>query len=463
MRSLRLVLAARSAVIIAAILSGPATGAEPRTSSTEDYLREPMPPGFQVVATELEGPVFADAEGRTLYTWPAQPQRNGNLGESPGRPACYDIHYRETAGTALPYPAGLELPNADHRPTCIQYWPPVLAAPAAKPVGNFTIVDRTDGTQQWAYKGYALYRSHLDQAPGETHGGTMRSAGKDPVSGSKRRPAKPDPMIPPRFGVATMALGRMLVTDTAYSVYTFDQDTPAKSNCTGPCTADFDPMLAPDVAVTTGDWSVVARPGGRKQWAFRGKPLYRYLKDSKERSYDGSDVPGWRNVFLQPAPRFPKGFQVVDTDGGQVLADSRGRTIYFYLCVEDAPDSLLCDAPDSPQEYRWAVCGAGDPARCLQTFPYVIADKDARSDGVAWSIRDIDPQSGRYVAAGTPGSLRIWAYRGRPVYTFARDRVPGDIKADTWGEAWGEKNGFSAFWVRDLFYGNSATSRSGID
>ena len=446
-------------LVVACTMHANAGSASPK----EDYLREPLPPGFQVIITELEGPVFADAQGHTLYTWPSQQQRNGNVGEAAGKPECYDIHYRETAGTSIPYPAGLELPNADHRPTCVQYWPPMLAATGSKPVGNFSIVDRTDGTKQWAYRGYALYRSHLDQNPGETYGGTMRSAGKDPVSGSKRRPAKPAPLVPPQFGVASMFLGRLLVTDTQYSVYAYDQDTPTKSNCIGACAVDFEPMLASDTAVTTGEWSVVERQGGRKQWTFRGKPLYRYLKDSKERSYEGSDVPGWHNVFMQSGPRFPKGFQAVDTDGGQVLADSHGKTLYFYLCVEDTLDSLLCDTPDASQEYRWAVCGGGDPARCVQTFPYVIADKNAKSDSIAWSIRDIDPKTGRYLPAGTPGALHIWAYRGRPIYTFARDRAPGDIKADTWGEGWGEKNGFSAFWVRDLFYGNSATSRSGID
>jgi predicted lipoprotein with Yx(FWY)xxD motif len=414
-----------------------------------------MPPGFQVINTELEGPVFADAAGHTLYTWPSQTQRNSNVGEVAGKPECYDIHYRVTAGITIPYPAGLELPNADHRPTCVQDWPPVLAASEAKPVGNFTILDRTDGTKQWAYKEFALYTSHLDHEPGETYGGSRRPLGKDSVSsGAKRIPAKPAPAVPPKFAVDTKFLGRILVTDTGYSVYSFDRDTPTKSNCTGSCVVDWDPMLAPDTAVARGEWTILVRPGGNKQWAFRGKPLYRYLKDSKEQAYDGSDVPGWHNVFMQRTPHPPQGFQVVDTDGGQVLADAQGRTIYFYSCSEDTPDTLFCDAPDSAQEYRWAVCGAGDPARCLQTFPYVIADKGAKSDSIAWSIRDIDPKTGRYVAAGTPGSLHIWAFRGRPIYTFARDHAPGDIRADVWGTAFGHQNGFSAFWVRDIFYGN---------
>src|SRR5262249_51625474 len=151
MRRLRVLTAAISAVACVAACGLAGAAPTPKTD-TEDYVREPLPPGFQVINTELEGPVFADAAGHTLYTWPSQTQRNSSVGEVAGKPECYDIRYRVTAGITIPYPAGLELPNADHRPTCIQDWPPVLAGADAKPVGNFTILDRTDGTKQWAYK-----------------------------------------------------------------------------------------------------------------------------------------------------------------------------------------------------------------------------------------------------------------------------------------------------------------------
>jgi hypothetical protein len=36
-----------------------------------------MPPGFQIVVNEIKGPVFATAEGRTLYIWPKRTLRNG--------------------------------------------------------------------------------------------------------------------------------------------------------------------------------------------------------------------------------------------------------------------------------------------------------------------------------------------------------------------------------------------------
>lgn len=438
------------------VMHSPAVAAGNK-ADTEDYVREAMPPGFRVVNTELEGPVFADAQGRTLYRWPAQGTRNGVAGETANKPGCYDVPYFETAGLGSPYPAGVELPDADNRPTCTQHWPPLLAADGAKPVGNWTILDRTDGTKQWAYKEYALYTSHLDARPGETNGGSIHRKGRD-RGGVAREPVGPASAVPAQFDVISKALGRLLVTGEGFSVYAYDKDTPTKSNCNNTCLDTWAPVLASDSAVARGEWSVIQRLGGDKQWAYRGMPLYTYRPDTVTRSYEGGDVPEWHNVFTQRAPRPPKDFQVADTYGGQVLADPAGKTIYIYACAEDTPDTLMCDAPDSPQVYRWAMCGRGDPERCLKTFPYVIADKDARSDSLAWSVRDIDPKSGRYVAAGAPGSLHVWAYRGRPIYTFAGDRQLGDIEADGWGQNHGQSNGFTAFWVRDAFRGNGGAA-----
>src|SRR5687767_10728592 len=36
---------------------------------------------------------------------------------------------------------------------CAERWPPVMATPHMKPVGDFTLVLRKDGMAQWAWKG----------------------------------------------------------------------------------------------------------------------------------------------------------------------------------------------------------------------------------------------------------------------------------------------------------------------
>lgn len=438
-------------------VAGHATAADARKAAAdkfiaEDYEIEPRPPGIQIIASELEGPVFATAAGLTIYNWPVKVLRNAATGDRPGAQSiCNDDIERETVGYTSPYPAGSELPDADNRPTCQQYWPPLLAAADSVPVGKWTIQTRKDGSKQWAYKGLALYTSHLDKNPGETFGGTYRKSRDGSGDGAPRLPIRPPPAIPPQFTVATMAQGQMLATDTKRSVYTYDKDTATKSNCTGKCLDKRTPMIAPDFAVARGVWTVASRDDGRKQWAYRGKPLYTYNLDLHETSYEGSDEPGWHNVYLQRTPSAPKGFKLVDTRAGQVVATDDGKTIYYYSCVEDTVAALDCQDFGSPQEYRWAICGRFDIDRCLNQFPYVVADKNAKSDSIAWNIVYVNPRTGRQAEPTSPDALRVWAFRNKPIYTFSGDTYVGSIEADAWGQDHGRRNGYTAFWVRDDF------------
>lgn len=403
----------------------------------EDYIREPLPPGFQVIGSELDGPIFADAKGRTLYRWSDEQQNT---------PACDGQKQALSAGTVTIYPGGYELPDLSSRKACDEIWPPVLAAADAKPTGSWTIVDRKSGGKQWAYEGYAVYTSILDRAPGDVIGATNRRRG---VGQGGRNPLGPSPNIPPQFSVTQVATGRLLSTTDGYSVYMWDRDGQNKSNCDAACLREWAPVVAPDVApAAMGEWSVFERSPGIKQWAFRSRPLYIHRTELNNRSLEGSDVPGWQNVYTQRAPAPPNHFTVQDTLAGQVLADERGRTVYVYNCVDDAADEQACDHPDMTQAYRLSMCGGGDPVRCRQLFPYVVAAEGAKSVNRTWTVMDIDPATGHRAVAGQPGALRVWAFRDRPIYACSRDNQPGDIECDAWGELNGRRNGFKAFWLR---------------
>ena len=416
---------------------------------TEDYVRVPMPPHFRVEATELDGPVFADANGHTLYHWPFKNLRVGTTGDPKGESNCTAAKSTTNAGYMSPYPGGFTLPELERRPSCTQAWPPALAPENAKPIGKWTIITRKDGTKQWAYDGFALYTSVLDKRPGDVLGGdTYDHRGDDPAV---RVPVQPSPDLPPGFNVTTTRVGRLLLNAREFSIYVSDADGPNKSNCDSECAKTWIPMLAPESAHPHGDWSIFERSPGVKQWAFHKRPLYRFALDSYSHSFEGSDEPGWHNVFTQLAPAPPPGFTVQNTTAGQVVADANGKTIYMYSCGDDAIDQLGCDHPEETQAYRLAMCGAGDPDRCLRTFPYVLAPKGARSNNRSWSVIEIDPKTGHPAARGQPDALHVWAYRGRPVYTYAGDRVPGDTNADGIGEFRGEREGFKAYWVRDDF------------
>src|SRR5689334_9971810 len=115
----------------------------PPVASVEVSAHEPMPAGFGVQPTDVDGPVFTDSRGMTLYTWPYRNMQREGMGDRRGKPStCTDAKVTETTGEAAIYPGGLVLPDLDTRPNCLQAWPAVFAAPDAKPVGKWSVQDR---------------------------------------------------------------------------------------------------------------------------------------------------------------------------------------------------------------------------------------------------------------------------------------------------------------------------------
>ncbi|GHB20827.1 hypothetical protein GCM10007094_06080 [Pseudovibrio japonicus] len=58
--------------------------------------------------------------------------------------------------------------TCDH--LCAFLWPPYEADEGASAEGDYSLVTRSDGTQQWAYDGKPLYTYRLDTAPGDISG-----------------------------------------------------------------------------------------------------------------------------------------------------------------------------------------------------------------------------------------------------------------------------------------------------
>ena len=86
----------------------------------------------------------------------------------------------------------------------------------------------------------------------------------------------------PSSATPPMMKNGMLVTASGMTLYTFDKDaTPGKSVCNGPCATNWPPALVADGAKASGDWTIITRDDGLKQWAYKGKPLYAFAKDTK--------------------------------------------------------------------------------------------------------------------------------------------------------------------------------------
>jgi predicted lipoprotein with Yx(FWY)xxD motif len=78
------------------------------------------------------------------------------------------------------------------------------------------------------------------------------------------------------------------------TLYTFDRDAGGKSACNGPCATNWPPLMAGGDAKDSGDWTVVTRDDGGKQFAYKGKPLYTWSKDAKPGDKTGD---GMNNVW----------------------------------------------------------------------------------------------------------------------------------------------------------------------
>jgi predicted lipoprotein with Yx(FWY)xxD motif len=80
----------------------------------------------------------------------------------------------------------------------------------------------------------------------------------------------------------------ILVDAHGMTVYTFDKDSAGsgKSACTGQCAENWPPVMAGDAAVAA-PYSTVVRDDGSKQLAYKGKPLYTFVKDKKAGEREG--------------------------------------------------------------------------------------------------------------------------------------------------------------------------------
>lgn len=80
---------------------------------------------------------------------------------------------------------------------------------------------------------------------------------------------------------AETAKGPALVDAKNMTLYTFDKDMGGKSMCNGPCAANWPALTAASGSAASGDWTTVTRDDGTMQWAYKGKPLYTFAKDTK--------------------------------------------------------------------------------------------------------------------------------------------------------------------------------------
>lgn len=251
---------------------------------------QPLPPG----------PVFADVDGYTLYV----SERDAEAGKS----ACVGV--------------------------CVAEWTPLRASAEAKAFGDWTLVPRPDGAAQWAYKGRPLYRYAKESKPrwadgqnqlwryalvspfpprgafgrqqglgGAAPAGAAAAGAAQGVAGfanirGARAPKVPlPPGVPAGITGQPSADGAVFADAKGFTLYT----STAAGTCAGPCLGAWRPFPAPLLAAEpAGDWTIVSRPDGTLQWAYKGKPLYRSSKDAKAGDTNGAGA-DWQVIRIPGA------------------------------------------------------------------------------------------------------------------------------------------------------------------
>jgi predicted lipoprotein with Yx(FWY)xxD motif len=89
--------------------------------------------------------------------------------------------------------------------------------------------------------------------------------------------------------------------------------------------------------------------------------------------------------------------KTADTPKGKTFVDAKGMTLYTF--DKDAGGKSMCNGP------------------CAENWPPLVAADDAK------------PTADMTIVVRDDGK-KMWAYKGKPLYTFKKDMAPGDTNGD---------------------------------
>ena len=180
-------------------------------------------------------------------------------------------------------------------------------------------------------------------------------------------------------GGTDLLLWRRLGDVDGKPLYTFNNDgTAGKSTCVAECAKEFPPYLAAKGAAAFGAWSIVGRDDGTKQWAYEGRPLYRYsgaqpvpqrsnansaeaqakakLDAMDPGSKANSPKEGWKlAAFLTGAAPAPPEFDlrsIATANGYAFVVAMTGQVLYvFKTAPKRINNGLRLMRPGSPKKW----------------------------------------------------------------------------------------------------------------
>jgi predicted lipoprotein with Yx(FWY)xxD motif len=304
-----------------------------------------------------------------------------------------------------------------------------MAAPGAVAAGDWSLVSRPgEQGRQWAYRGRPLYHyaghavmpelalsydSVVDK--GHEHDFEPSSPYFSPKLGWRQAvfDSSSDVPLPAdvRLECVQAASGFAFVTaSSGVPIYVLDRE-PAQSS-------EWTPLYASSAALAVGNFSMVRRDDGTHQWAYKGRRLYTYNGDYSATDVNGLSQSG-AHVALAYRLFMPRelAMRVLPTRP-PMMVTARGLSVYTQ-----ARYHLQYGGRETRGGYHYnyadakAVGTRGCVGQCAHTWLPVLAPASARSSGF-WEVMT------------RPDGKRQWAYKGSALYTYADDKVQGDIKGN---------------------------------
>ena len=312
---------------------------------------------------------------------------------------------------------------------CATAWPPLLVptgatVPSTMPgiAGTFATATRADGTHQLTFDGAPLYTWFKDKRQGDITGQGIANtwwavvAPTVAISSTATTTTSTTP-TPAAATAGAKALvktapAQVLVNQNGMTLYVFAPDKKNQSTCTGECATFWPPLELASAAPApsslpgiAGEFSTGLRADGSRQVTFDGAPLYTWSKDKAPGDMTGQGIGGVWWVAVAPLS-----LPVVAISSLQLLTDQRGMTLYVF--AQDKKNQSTCYS------------------QCALAWPPVLVPSGltvpATLPGVAGTFG---------VAPRTDGTRQL-TYDGAPLYTWFRDKKPGDVTgqgiAGTW-------------------------------
>ena len=102
-------------------------------------------------------------------------------------------------------------------------------------------------------------------------------------------------------------------------------------------------------------------------------------------------------TFILTTAASAQALKTAETSKGKTFVDAKGMTLYTF--DKDAGGKSMCNGP------------------CAENWPALVAADDAK------------PTADMTVVVRDDGK-KMWAYKGKPLYTFKKDMAPGDTNGD---------------------------------